>query len=130
MWVYFIRYGDQVKVGLSGTPMHRFAHIQRQCPVRLEFMGAVPGSRVIEKSLHQRWAAQRLRFDWFAATPEVIEFIKANAMAPPPCRPHRKLDRSVADPDGWVPLRGPEPYNRIETPSADHRARWFEFCGR
>jgi hypothetical protein len=115
LWVYFIRYGDQVKIGVSELPLRRFLLIQSSCPVRLEFLGAMPGSRADEMALHARFAPQRRRFEWFTATDDLLAFIADNATKPEQqtaSNPHDRRLRRFKSPSAaeWVPYHSRDPY--------------------
>lgn len=58
--VYYIRFGDRVKIGTSSNPRSRLAHLWHD-----EVLAFERGDRRLERRRHERFAAQRLRGEWF-----------------------------------------------------------------
>jgi hypothetical protein len=85
-WVYFVRYGSQIKIGRALNPAKRFYALKGGSPVPLKFLGCMPGGKDEEEALHRQFADQRRRKrpEWFTSTPELLAFIKANARPAPP----------------------------------------------
>ena len=53
---------------------------QLGCPFRLVCIGMIPaGTRAVELSLHERFAAYRLHGEWFEDSPELQSYISVNA---------------------------------------------------
>ena len=99
--VYFVRYGHDgpIKIGYSATPRVRLAEIcSIQMPEPLIPMGAMPGSQADEVSLHRKFAALRLRGEWFRPAPELLEYIaQVTALPTPKPRPKKKIDHPELD---------------------------------
>jgi hypothetical protein len=76
--VYFIRQGDDgpVKVGTSHDLQLRLQQLQGANPHPLKILVAVPGDEKREVEIHFALAKHRLHGEWFAAHPEVLEFIE------------------------------------------------------
>lgn len=77
-WVYFVSYRQTVKIGTAKKPKKRFAELQCGSPVVLRMLGIMPGDKILEAELHERWAEHRYRGEWFHITPDIRAFIKAN----------------------------------------------------
>lgn len=80
--VYFIQAvtGGLIKIGVARDPGQRLAEIQRMCPVPLRIVGSIPRvGHAGEADLHKRFAASRRHGEWFEATPELCDYIRAYA---------------------------------------------------
>jgi len=68
--VYYVRFGDRIKIGFSAS----FAERMRAIP-HDEVLAVEPGSYRHEKRVHARFAAHRAggQREWFAAAPEIVE---------------------------------------------------------
>ena len=77
-WVYFVGYARKVKIGTAKQPKKRFAELQCGSPVELRVLGIMPGDKILEAELHERWSEHRYRGEWFHITPDMRAFIKAN----------------------------------------------------
>lgn len=79
--VYFI--GGEVgaiKIGYSTYPLNRLAAMHMGSPIPLRILALVRGSKAMERSYHQRFAAHRLHGEWFERCPEIeAEIIRLNA---------------------------------------------------
>lgn len=65
--VYYLRFGDRVKIGTTGNPKQRFAAIRHEDLLALE-----PGDRKVEQRRHRDFAADRLgTSEWFALSPAI-----------------------------------------------------------
>lgn len=73
--VYFIRHGRHVKIGVTTTGAHqRMASMQ--LPPGAELVAMIPQARRDQETeLHRRFAASRVRGEWFASTPELEALI-------------------------------------------------------
>jgi len=59
--VYYIRFGDRVKIGTTANPRSRLSHL-----VHDELLAFERGNRLVEQHRHQQFAAHRmLRTEWF-----------------------------------------------------------------
>jgi hypothetical protein len=70
-----------VKIGFTadGTPDRRRGDAETHCPVPLTVVATMPGGRRTERRLHERFAAQRVRREWFHAGPELVDFLARRA---------------------------------------------------
>lgn len=77
---YFIRAGTgPVKIGTTTDLAKRLRIIQCSCPDVAVCMGYLDGNR--ERELHDRFAALRMRGEWFRPGPKLLAFIAAEAKA-------------------------------------------------
>jgi hypothetical protein len=78
MSVYMIQTGDDgpVKIGLTRDVRRRLETLQISSPTRLRLLALFEGSRELECELHRRFAAARIKGEWFKPIPELIEFAK------------------------------------------------------
>ncbi len=76
-FVYFIRHGDTVKIGVSTDPGKRAAALSLR---ESNVLAVLPGDRKLERSLHAKFAAHRIgTTEWFAICPEIIDYIDTYA---------------------------------------------------
>src|SRR5712664_1920069 len=67
--IYFIQIGTDgpVKIGFTrAAPQDRLYELQCGCPWPLRLMGAIDGSRLNEKWLHDKFASFKMMREWFA----------------------------------------------------------------
>lgn len=74
MPIYFIQAGADgpVKIGYTKSLAGRFVKMQVDCPLPLRVLHYIHGDRAVEAALHARWAAARLRGEWFSPLPEIV----------------------------------------------------------
>jgi hypothetical protein len=80
--VYFIHAVglDRIKIGYSSRdPRWRLHCMETGSPDELRLLGWVRGTRTLEMQLHDRFAASRVRREWFQASPELWAYIAENA---------------------------------------------------
>jgi len=73
MFTYFIQCngdGGPIKIGRSGDVQRRRRDLQSQYPFTLRILGFIRGD--YEKQFHKRFAAHRIRGEWFHAAPEIL----------------------------------------------------------
>ena len=82
-YIYFIlNYDSQaVKIGIAKNVKRRLASLQTSSPSKLKLLGiiktkSVNNARKIEKSLHEKFAKNRIRGEWFKANVELLDYIK------------------------------------------------------
>lgn len=82
-YIYFIlNYDSQaVKIGIAKNVKRRLASLQTSSPSKLELLGiiktkSVNNARKIEKLLHEKFAKNRIRGEWFKANVELLDYIK------------------------------------------------------
>lgn len=69
--VYFAELGGLIKIGISDDPERRARHLNAV------LLGTCPGSRKIERELHDEFADLRERGEWFRAEPRLLRRIEA-----------------------------------------------------
>lgn len=75
--VYFIGYdGGPIKIGHSVNPTARLVDLQMGSHEDLRILATMPGGLRKERELHRRFAAHRLRGEWFSPVEEVLEFVR------------------------------------------------------
>lgn len=81
-YMYFMRSGDYIKVGISNNPERRRRELldplnDTAMPDdwngEIQLIAHVPGNRATEMSVHQDFAHLRVKGEWFRAAPELIE---------------------------------------------------------
>jgi hypothetical protein len=85
-YVYFIRSGDCVKIGVATNPRARFSSLQVAHPSDLELLAVTSGGEAREKILHRRFQHLAVRGEWFRLEGDLVEYIadlKARAVAQP-----------------------------------------------
>lgn len=109
MSVYFIqaRNDGPVKIGFtSAHPMHKLATLQSYNHDELSVIGFIEGATYAdETALHHRFAAERIRGEWFEPSAEIIALASQHKVAatPKPKRPclatkgHKKLLRFMGE---------------------------------
>jgi hypothetical protein len=74
-YVYALRCGPWIKIGTSFTPEKRMDEISRGCPPT-EALYILGGGHSLEKALHERLRAFRVKNEWFDASVEVLAALK------------------------------------------------------
>ena len=78
-WIYFVASSERVKIGFTSMVIPRLTQIKTSCPTPVYLVGLIPGTRGDEAELHERFAAARVRGEWFKPTKELVEFITVEA---------------------------------------------------
>jgi hypothetical protein len=69
--VYYLRFGERIKIGTSGNPRQRLATLRHD-----ELLAFELGDRSVEQRRHAQFAAHRLdRTEWFALNDALTEHI-------------------------------------------------------
>ncbi len=82
--IYFIRAKTRgpIKIGISVFPEKRLGQIQVFCPYPLKIIATIPNSsRETEREIHRRFLSSSLSGEWFSPSPELLDFIKMEAIA-------------------------------------------------
>lgn len=70
--VYYIRFGDRIKIGTTANPRQRLARLWHD-----ELLAFELGDRLVEHRRHEQFANARLeRSEWFTATPSLEEHVR------------------------------------------------------
>lgn len=75
-FVYFIRSGEFVKIGLSRQPDRRRAEMDAYCPIRPQLVATLEGSRFLEHRIHFLLRHLHVRREWFRWAPEIALLIE------------------------------------------------------
>ncbi|MEV6432591.1 GIY-YIG nuclease family protein [Nocardia sp. NPDC051463] len=70
--VYYIRFGDRVKIGTTKNLEKRLIAIPHD-----EVLATEPGGLYVEQQRHKQFAHIRVHHEWFDLTPELSEHISA-----------------------------------------------------
>lgn len=73
--VYFVRAGQYVKIGYSGSAADRIKLIRTDTPYRVTILLTINGNKSDEIKLHEEFRHLRHRGEWFRAAPELLRFI-------------------------------------------------------
>jgi hypothetical protein len=61
-WVYYLRIGDQIKIGYSSDVKRRM----KSYPPTAELLAVHPGSKALERTMHEQFASSRaIGREWF-----------------------------------------------------------------
>ena len=74
--VYFIKCGAFVKIGRGKNPQARLDDLQIGNPEPLKIVFTIPGSALVEKAFHARFAAYRTTGEWFRVTGDLAAFMR------------------------------------------------------
>lgn len=84
--VYFIRSGNAVKIGVSDNVGKRIEQLKTSTHRKLRLVGLADGGIGLEKELHTRFAAYRIRGEWFKWCQEISEYVADLTPADEPTR--------------------------------------------
>ena len=75
--IYFMQSDNgQIKIGYTdGTPEERLKSLQTGCPFLIRILGTIEGDLGTEKSLHDKFAEDRLAGEWFKPSLKLMRFI-------------------------------------------------------
>lgn len=78
--VYFLRHGDQIKIGTSVDVRQRVQHLSLP---QENLLATEPGGLEREHELHEQWAPAHAHGEWFWAVPALLAYIdELNAKQP------------------------------------------------
>lgn len=82
-FIYFIEAigHDRIKIGKADNPEVRLKQLQTGSHAELRLIGTIAAEAAREQEMHQAFATDRIRGEWFAATPELREYIR-NSVTP------------------------------------------------
>lgn len=92
--IYFLRSGPDnfIKIGYSSEPTARAVTLATGSPYEGEILATIAGSREEERGLHVRFAASRIRGEWFRPSGDLIGFIADIRDSAPPSLPRDLCD--------------------------------------
>lgn len=74
--VYFVGFGDYVKIGVSASLGGRLRELSTQVPEAITLHAFIPGATIKEeRDLHRRFKQHRLKGEWFRAGEEIMAYI-------------------------------------------------------
>lgn len=76
--VYFLLSGNRVKIGTTTDVTSRLSYYKPGLPDDTEVLGILDGGREKELEIHTRFAASRVRGEWFEATPDILSWARHN----------------------------------------------------
>jgi hypothetical protein len=71
--VYFITDGHAIKIGFASCPQERIRTHQTSQPRRLRLMATAKGDHGLERLYHKRFAAHRIRGEWFELHDDILD---------------------------------------------------------
>ena len=75
-YLYFMRCGDAIKIGVSSSPEDRARELQTGAPGKVEFVAIIARAGGRESECHKRLSHLHLYGEWFRYTDEVDALIK------------------------------------------------------
>ena len=84
--IYFIQLGTNgpIKIGCSRNPPNRLRTLQTSHPLEiLRLLGHFRGGPQVERGLHQTFASDRIRGEWFVCSPKLLKFIETTITVGP-----------------------------------------------
>lgn len=83
--IYFAQeqHSQLVKIGFSDDPWLRHSKMQADCPGLLTVLCLEEGDTAYERSLHERFATDRVRGEWFRFSDQIAEHVSRIGA---PCR--------------------------------------------
>lgn len=122
MAIYFIQQGHfgPIKIGYSTNTASRFSALKTATHAHLRFLGEIAGSQSDERRLHEKFAAHRIRREWFTPTQDLIDYIRMVLNANPFLDWHdadNQEREAAARAEGWpgvVSARNPKPLHDLE----------------
>jgi len=73
--VYFVGLKDVIKIGITDDLRSRIMSLMAETPFRIKLLHHILGDRIVEQSLHLKFAKLRVRGEWFRAEEELFKFI-------------------------------------------------------
>jgi hypothetical protein len=61
---------------LAFKPALRLRELQQGCPLQLTLLADMPGSRAVEMYLHEFYATDRVRGEWFKQSERLMAYIE------------------------------------------------------
>jgi hypothetical protein len=73
---------NTVKIGFTTNMRVRLKGLATGSPAEIEVLAVFPGTTADERELHQRFAKDHLRGEWFRLSAEIAEFIESKKVVP------------------------------------------------
>jgi hypothetical protein len=97
--IYFMRIGNDgpIKIGFThGNPRKRMAELQAGCPWEINLIGTIPGTKLNEKWLHEKFSPFKIRNEWFeGAISSEVGVILDPSFSWPPIETLSLIDRAI-----------------------------------
>lgn len=90
-FVYFVLYGQRVKIGTCQNVKARLAALSTGIPGRAKVYYVTPGNRQLEKDLHDLFAVDRISGEWFQFSKAIKDWISTDEK-------RRQVERQVNRP--------------------------------
>lgn len=74
-FVYFMRCGEFVKIGVANNPQKRKKEIETANPFAVELLATIPGGQKREAELHRQFKSCRYRREWFVYGDDIKRFL-------------------------------------------------------
>lgn len=74
--IYFIEYGNLIKIGYAKNPAKRIKEIQSNYPLPLGIVGIIDGERSEEQKLHFKFKEYHVNKEWFEKSISILNFVK------------------------------------------------------
>ena len=81
-FLYFVEMAGHVKIGIARDWKKRLASMQTGSPLPIRRLLIIKTAACMEAILHTKFAAHRIRGEWFRDCPEIREFIAKAADSP------------------------------------------------
>lgn len=76
--IYFVQAGEDgaIKIGFAQNLESRLAAMRTDSPVALRLLASIPGTLMLEKKLHKRFAAAWLHGEWFSPSDDLLAHVR------------------------------------------------------
>lgn len=77
--IYFVRDTEtgHIKIGHAGQPWRRLQQMQIGAPGELVMLAMEPGAAEREADLHTQFSPERVRGEWFRASPRLLDHVRS-----------------------------------------------------
>lgn len=72
-WIYYIRMGDEIKIGVSNDPLRRAQALSLNAS---HILAIEPGTQLLERKRHAEFRHLRLHGEWFRAEDPLLAHIE------------------------------------------------------
>lgn len=76
--VYFVKAGNEAKIGFTTNPRGRLHSIQTGCAHPAKMVKVVPGTPAKEREFHRRFAEYRLTGEWFDLRGRLAKYLECD----------------------------------------------------
>jgi hypothetical protein len=87
----------RVKIGRANNVKRRLGELRVSCPLDLTLEAVTDGDEAEEIALHDRFAKDRTRGEWFNISPAIEEFIAANRIPSAPASQQNGVTRLLTN---------------------------------